>query len=52
MAQNRCLEEKVEGWQDLVAIMARVAVKHPHTAYAGQHKSLLQEWDFVQRVTP
>ena len=41
------LNEKVDGWQDLVAIMAGVEVKHPQTAYAGLQKSLHQEWDFV-----
>ena len=34
-AQDWCLEEKVEGWQALVAIMEGVAEKHPQTAYTG-----------------
>ena len=32
--------------------MARVARKHPQSAYAGLQKSLQQEWAFVERVTP
>ena len=41
------LEKKVDGWQDLVAIMDGVEVKHPQTAYVGLQKSLHQEWAFV-----
>ena len=32
--------------------MSEVACKHPKSAYAGLQKSLQQEWEFVQRVTP
>ena len=46
------LEKNVEGWKYVLDIMARLACKHPQTAYAGLHKSLHQEWDFVQRTTP
>ena len=42
----------MEWGQDLVAVMSRVAVNHPKTAYTGLHKSLHQEWSFVQHVTP
>ena len=51
-AKARCLEEKVEGWQALVAIMDRVAGKQPQKIYAGLQNSLQQEWDFVQCVNP
>ena len=34
-AQDRWLQEKAEGCQDLVAIMAGVAGKHQQTAYMG-----------------
>ena len=51
-AQARWFEDKVEVWQDLVVIMARVAGQHPQTAYVDLQKSLQQEWDFVQHVTP
>ena len=34
-AQAWWLEEKVEGWQSLVAIMDEVESNHPQTAYAG-----------------
>ena len=45
------LAEKVGGWKALVAVMSGVACKHPKTAYAGLHKSLHQEWYFLQRAT-
>ena len=51
-AQDRWMEEKLEGWKSLVAIIAVVVGKHPQTTYAGLQKSLQQEWDFVQHVTP
>ena len=35
-----------------VSILARVVVKHLHTAYAGLQKFLQQEWGFMQRLTP
>ena len=33
-------------------ILPGVACKHPQSTYAGMHKSLQHEWEFVQRVTP
>ena len=44
--------KKIQGWKELVAILAGVALKHPQSAYAGLQKSLQQELAFVQRVTP
>ena len=40
---------RVEG---VSKILSGVAHKHPQSPYAGLKKSLQQEWDFVQRVTP
>ena len=51
-AEREWLEKKVQGWTELVAILAGVALKHPQCAYAGLQNSLQQEWAFVQRVTP
>ena len=51
-AQKEWLGKKVEGWTNSIATLAGVALKHPQSAYAGLQKSLQQEWDFVQRVTP
>ena len=51
-AQDWCLEEKMEGWQALVAIMEVVAEKHPQTAYTGLYKSLHRKWDSVQLFAP
>ena len=52
VAEREWLEEKVQGWKELVAILAGVSLKHPQSAYAGLQKSLQQEWAFVQRATP
>ena len=46
------MSEIIKGWTESVAILARVAQKHLQSAYAGLQKSLQQEWEFVQRVTP
>ena len=35
-----------------MSTLAGVACWHLHTAYAGLQKSLYQEWDFMQYVTP
>ena len=35
-----------------MATLAGVARRLPQTAYTGLQKSLYQEWDFVQRVSP
>ena len=51
-AEREWLREKVQGWTELVNVLAGVAHKHPQYSYAGLQKSLQQEWDFVQRVTP
>ena len=40
------------GWTDSEEILSGVSRKHPHSAYAGLQKSLQQEREFVQRVTP
>ena len=50
-AEREWLKEKVQGWTELVSVLAGVAHKHPQSAYAGLQKSLQQEWDFVKRVT-
>ena len=51
-AEGSWLEAKIKGWTVSVAILAGVARNHPQSAYAGLEKSLQQEWEFVQRVTP
>ena len=52
MSEKEWLGKKVEGWNESIATLAGVALKHPQSAYAGMQKSLQQEWAFVQRVTP
>ena len=51
-SEREWLGRKIKGWKESVAILAGVALKHPHSAYTRLQKSLQQEWDFVQRVTP
>ena len=48
----KCVRTKVEGWAESVRTFARVACKHPQSAYVGLQKSLQQEWAFVKRFTP
>ena len=36
----------------MAKMMLEVAYKHPQSTYTGLKKSLQQEWEFVQRVTP
>ena len=51
-AEKEWVGKKVEGWNESIATLAGVDIKHPQSAYAGLQKSLQQEWAFVQRVTP
>ena len=51
-AEGRWLAAKIKGWSEAVEIFSSVAQKNPQSAYAGLQKSLQQEWEFVQRVTP
>ena len=51
-SEKEWLETKVEGRTESIATLARVALKHSQSTYAVLKKSLQQEWDFVQRVTP
>ena len=32
--------------------LVKVAVKYPQLAYTGLHKSLQQEWQFLQQLVP
>ena len=50
-AEVRWLGEKITGWAESVETLAGVSRNHPQSAYAGLHKSLHQEWAFVQWVT-
>ena len=51
-ADTTWLDEKVQGWAELVSTLSGVAPKHPQSYYAGLNNSLQQEWVFVQQVTP
>ena len=51
-AEKEWSGKKLEGWTESIATLAGVALKHPQSVYAGLKKSLQQEWDFLQRVTP
>ena len=50
-AETSSLDEKVQGWADLVRPLSWVVRKHLQSTYAGLQNSLQQEWGFVQRVT-
>ena len=51
-AEKSWLSGNVEGWAESVGTLAGVSHKHPQFTYAGLQKSLHQEWEFVQQVTP
>ena len=51
-AEKSCLYGKVAGWAESVKNLTGVSRKHPQSAYSGLQKSLHQEWEFMQRVTP
>ena len=46
------LTPKIRQWTSAVETLAKYAGKYPQTAFAGLTKSLQQEWQYVQRVTP
>ena len=51
-AEDQWIQSKVEGWAESVRKLAGVARKHPKSTHAGLQKSLQEELEFVQRVTP
>jgi hypothetical protein len=51
-ALDQWLQPQIAKWRDGVQALARVARRHPQTAYAGLAKSLQSEWQYVQRVAP
>ena len=51
-SEGSWLEPNIKEWTKSVAFLARVSQKYPQSPYAGLQKSLQQEWEFVQRVTP
>jgi hypothetical protein len=44
------IPEKPKHWSETVMELALVAKNFPQSAYSGLHKSLQQEWQFVQRI--
>ena len=51
-AEDRWLAGKAQGWTESVKTLSGVHHKHTQSAYTGLQKSLQQEWEFVQLVTP
>ena len=51
-AETTWLDKKVQGWAESLRMLLGVDRNHTHSVYAGMQKSLQQEWEFVQRVTP
>ncbi|MGL4351554.1 MAG: reverse transcriptase domain-containing protein [Plesiomonas shigelloides] len=49
---SQWLTEKVQGWAHGVTAITTVATRYPQSAYTGFHKSLQQQWHFVQRTCP
>jgi hypothetical protein len=51
-ALDQWLAPQIQKWVQGVESLAKVARRHPQTAYAGLAKSLQQEWQYLQRVVP
>ena len=51
-SKARWLKPKIQHWTRGVELLAKVAKRHPQTAYAGLTRSFQHEWAFVQRTTP
>ena len=51
-AEERWLRDKIAGWEEYVETLAGMSRNHPQYAYEGLQRSLQQQWEFVQRVTP
>ena len=46
------MADKITGWAESMETLSGFSCNNPQSAYAGLQKSLHQEWEFVQRVTP
>ena len=46
------LSPKIDTWVSHIRLLARVAKRYPHTAFAALSKSLQCEWTYLQRVLP
>ena len=51
-ADTTWLDEKVQGWTELVRALLGVARKNPQSAYFVMQNSLQKEWEFMQQATP
>ena len=51
-ARDQWLAPQIQQWVRGVETLAKVARRFPQTAYAGLTRSLQQEWQYLQRVTP
>ena len=51
-AEKIWMAGKVEGRVESVGTLVGVSRKHPQSAYSGLKKSLQQQWEFLQQVTP
>ncbi len=49
--QREWVEAKAQTWANGVIELSKVAERCPQAACAGLQKSLMQEWQFLQRVT-
>ena len=46
------LEPKIQKWVAAIKVMGHAAKRYPQTAYAGMTRSLMCEWQYLQRVLP
>ena len=46
------VKPQVEAWAHEVMVLAKIAQRQPHSAYAGLGMSLQSEWQYLQRTVP
>ena len=46
------VKPQVDVWAHRVKVLAKIARRHPQSAYAGLEMSLQLEWQYLQRTVP
>ena len=46
------MKPQVEEWAHWVKVLAKIARRHPQSAYAGLGMLLQSEWQYLQRTVP
>ena len=46
------VKPQVEAWDHRVRVLGKIALQHPHLAYAGLGMLFQSEWQYLQRTVP